>query len=44
MTWQDDQGQVWLGYNDPTNFSRKFKYWYRVAPTKMRQALRSGLH
>lgn len=33
-----------LGYNDPTNFSRKFKNWYRVPPTKMRQALRSGLH
>ncbi|MGO4394232.1 AraC family transcriptional regulator ligand-binding domain-containing protein [Variovorax sp. M-6] len=33
-----------LGYPDPTNFSRKFKYWYRVAPSKMRQALRSGLH
>src|SRR5437868_4798255 len=33
-----------LGYPDPTNFSRKFKYWYRVAPSKMRQALRKGLH
>ncbi len=33
-----------LGYNDPTNFSRKFKNWYRVPPSKMRQALRSGLH
>lgn len=33
-----------LGYPDPTNFSRKFKYWYRIAPSKMRQALRSGLH
>jgi AraC-like DNA-binding protein len=33
-----------LGYADPTNFSRKFKYWYRVAPSKMRQALRSDLH
>jgi len=33
-----------LGYNDPTNFSRKFKNWYRVPPTKMRQTLRSGLH
>ena len=33
-----------LGYNDPTNFSRKFKYWYRVPPSKMRQALRGGLH
>jgi AraC-like DNA-binding protein len=29
-----------LGYSDPTNFSRKFKYWYRVAPSKMRQTLR----
>jgi AraC-like DNA-binding protein len=33
-----------LGYPDPTNFSRKFKYWYSVAPSKMRQTLRSGLH
>ncbi|MDM0012485.1 AraC family transcriptional regulator ligand-binding domain-containing protein [Variovorax sp. J22P168] len=33
-----------LGYNDPTNFSRKFKCWYQVAPTRMRQALRNGLH
>jgi AraC-like DNA-binding protein len=33
-----------LGYTDPTNFSRKFKYWYRVAPSKMRQALRGDLH
>ena len=33
-----------LGYNDPTNFSRKFKNWYRVPPSKMRRALRSGLH
>lgn len=33
-----------LGYNDPTNFSRKFKDWYRVPPTKMRQRLRRGLH
>lgn len=33
-----------LGYNDPTNFSRKFKNWYRIPPTKMRQSLRSGLH
>jgi AraC-like DNA-binding protein len=33
-----------LGYNDPTNFSRKFKYWYRVPPSKMRQTLRGGLH
>lgn len=33
-----------LGYPDPTNFSRKFKYWYKVAPSKMRQALRAGLH
>ena len=33
-----------LGYNDPTNFSRKFKNWYRVPPSKMRQTLRSGLH
>jgi len=33
-----------LGYNDPTNFSRKFKCWYRVPPSKMRQTLRGGLH
>ena len=25
-----------------TSFSRKFKGWYRVAPSKMRQDLRSG--
>jgi AraC-like DNA-binding protein len=30
-----------LGYADPTNFGRKFKYWYRLAPSKMRQVLRS---
>jgi AraC-like DNA-binding protein len=30
-----------LGYADPTNFGRKFKHWYRVAPSKMRNALRS---
>jgi AraC-like DNA-binding protein len=34
-----------LGYSDPTSFSRKFKGWYRVAPSKMRQELRGdGLH
>jgi AraC-like DNA-binding protein len=33
-----------LGYLDPTNFSRKFKYWYQVPPSKMRQALRRGHH
>ena len=33
-----------LGYGNPTNFSRKFKDWYRVPPTKMRQALRAGVH
>lgn len=33
-----------LGYNDHTNFSRKFKDWYRVPPSKMRQALRSRQH
>lgn len=33
-----------LGYNDPTNFSRKFKCWFQVPPSKMRQALRSGTH
>ena len=33
-----------LGYNDPTNFSRKFKDWYRVPPSKMRQSLRSSQH
>lgn len=32
-----------LGYADRTNFSRKFKYWYRVTPSKMRQALRIDL-
>ncbi|NDZ18827.1 hypothetical protein C7T35_39365 [Variovorax sp. WS11] len=29
-----------LGYGDHTNFTRKFKDWYRVAPSKMRQAMR----
>jgi len=33
-----------LGYPDPTNFSRKFKCWYRLPPSKMRQALRRGHH
>lgn len=33
-----------LGYSDPTSFGRKFKSWYRVAPTKMRQALRGGFY
>lgn len=33
-----------LGYADPTNFSRRFKYWYRVAPSKMRQTLRIDPH
>jgi AraC-like DNA-binding protein len=33
-----------LGYADPTSFGRKFKSWYRVTPTKMRQAMRFGLH
>ena len=32
-----------LGYNDPTNFSRKFKDWYRMPPSKMRRTFRSGL-
>ncbi len=31
-----------LRYADHANFSRKFKYWYRVAPSKMRQALYCG--
>lgn len=31
-----------LGYADPTSFGRKFKGWYRMAPSKMRQALRGG--
>mgnify|MGYP003583976741 CR=1 FL=1 len=31
-----------LGFNDPTNFSRKFKNWYQVPPSQMRKALRSG--
>jgi AraC-like DNA-binding protein len=29
-----------LGYADPTNFTRKFKDWYRVAPSKLRQSMR----
>lgn len=33
-----------LGYGNPTNFSRKFKDWYRVPPSKMRQTLRAGVH
>ena len=33
-----------LGYSDPTSFGRKFKTWYRVAPSKMRQSLRSATH
>ena len=33
-----------LGYNDPTNFSRKFKDWYCMPPSKMRSAVRSGLN
>jgi AraC-like DNA-binding protein len=32
-----------LGYADPANFTRKFKSWYSVAPTKMRQEFRIGL-
>ncbi|SEA01394.1 AraC family transcriptional regulator [Variovorax sp. YR216] len=32
-----------LGYADPASFGRKFKSWYQVAPSKMRQALRGGL-
>ena len=40
----DGSHRLAAGYSDPTNFSRKFKYWYRVAPSKMRQTLRSGLH
>lgn len=32
-----------LGYTDHTNFSRKFKVWYRVAPSKMRRSLRTAL-
>ncbi|MBB3176477.1 AraC-like DNA-binding protein [Variovorax sp. Sphag1AA] len=31
-----------LGYEDPTSFGRKFKSWYQMAPSKMRQALRGG--
>lgn len=31
-----------LGYKDPTNFTRKFKDWYRMAPSKMRQSLRTS--
>jgi|SRR6516164_6384912 AraC-like DNA-binding protein len=33
-----------LGYTDPENFGRKFKHWYRMAPSKMRKALRTELH
>jgi len=33
-----------LGYADPTSFGRKFKDWYQMAPSKMRQALRGGVH
>ncbi|MDM0073967.1 AraC family transcriptional regulator ligand-binding domain-containing protein [Variovorax sp. J2P1-59] len=33
-----------LGYSDPTSFSRKFKGWYRVAPSKMRQDMQGGAH
>ncbi|WP_443082970.1 helix-turn-helix domain-containing protein [Variovorax sp. HW608] len=33
-----------LGYSDPHNFGRKFKHWYRVAPSKMRRSLRMELH
>lgn len=32
-----------LGYADPTNFSRKFKHWYQITPSKMRQKLRLDL-
>lgn len=31
-----------LGYADSTNFTRKFKDWYRVAPSKMRQGMRAA--
>lgn len=30
-----------LGYSDPNNFGRKFKHWYRMAPSKMRKSLRT---
>lgn len=33
-----------LGYTDTAIFSRKFKCWYRVAPSKMRQTLRMIEH
>lgn len=33
-----------LGYTDTAIFSRKFKCWYRVAPSKMRQTLRMNQH
>jgi len=33
-----------LGYADPTSFGRKFKGWYRVTPSKMRQTMRFGPH
>lgn len=31
-----------LGYNDPSNFSRKFKSWYQVSPQNMRKTYRMG--
>jgi len=33
-----------LGYADPTSFGRKFKGWYQMAPSRMRQTLRGGGH
>ncbi|MBO9515986.1 MAG: AraC family transcriptional regulator ligand-binding domain-containing protein [Variovorax sp.] len=33
-----------LGYTDPTSFGRKFKGWYGMTPSKMRQASRIGLN
>ncbi|MDN8616443.1 helix-turn-helix domain-containing protein [Variovorax ginsengisoli] len=33
-----------LGYADPTNFGRKFKCWYLVAPSRMRQEFKGVQH
>lgn len=33
-----------LGYTNTAIFSRKFKCWYRIAPSKMRQSLRTSSH
>lgn len=33
-----------LGYADPTSFSRKFKRWHQIAPSRMRQTLHVDSH